>query len=106
MPQLRLGSRPLGMTAAAKQLSEWRRRQGFLKRHPASCPLSRLSPSWLPRASEMAQLNPELMTVVEGRDPCPSWDCAEGRGRQPGCWEQPCIIAASRKSVFMVGVGG
>ena len=62
----------------------------------------RLSPSWLPRASEMAQLNPELMMVVEGRDPCPSWDCAEGRGRQPGCWEQPCIIAASRKSVCTV----
>ena len=67
---------------------------------------SRLSPSWLPRASEMAQLNPELMMVVEGRDPCPSWDCADGRGRQPGCWEQPCIIAASRKSVCTVGVGG
>ena len=54
----------------------------------------------------MAQLNPELMTAVEGRYPCPSWDYAEEPGRQPGCWEQLCIIAASRKSVCTVGVGG
>lgn len=59
-----------------------------------------------------AQLNPKLMMVVERRDPCPSWDCREGRERRGSGGSQAagnnlaCIIAASSNSVWMVVGGG
>lgn len=89
---------------------------------PAACH----SPLLLPGASEVvsdsnciispwkAQLNPELMMVVEigtlsqlgppgergGKE-----DGREGKEGWRGCWEQPCTIAASRNSVWVVGGG-
>lgn len=82
---------------------------------PQRCRLTAIASS---PPTPKAQLNPELMMMVGGRDPVPAgttW--REGRGRAEGrrrraaeaaaaavgCWEPPYTIAASRNSVWVVG---
>lgn len=61
-----------------------------------------------------AQLNPELMMMVEVGTLSQLGPPGERGGREDGreeeegwrgCWEQPCTIAASRNSVWVVGGG-